>query len=549
MTARGVWRSATRAWNSIPLREPWRVLVPLLVFHWIALVVYTTKVNHNAWLFYQGGDQIWYWTTSWLIGHGWLNVPEVSQGWSMLLVPLAWLGGPGFLGGLPLAMLLQIVVFTPLALWCVYELASRVGGRYIGYLGAAVWTIGPYIAIPLFVHRYHDRYVDQFLPLPFGLTAMADYPTTVCLLASAALAVRAVDNRDPPTAALSGLTLGFAVLVKPSSIIYALAPVLMFLLARRWRELAIGAIGVVPALIALTIWKYRGYGDIPAFAYQETRVALGGDTIMAPYRKYVDINWHNIAVNLDSLREFFWSVRVLQWVPFAGAIAVARRSLPLAVFFSAWFWAFFVLKGSAEQATVDSGTFFRLLIPAMPAFFILAVAVPLLVPVYGAALARRTRRGPPRPIGWRPVVPVAIVLGIAPIVAAAAATPLQGPEHVLQVDSIAVPVDGGFDFTATARGEAVRLSWEEPPARGTRLFYKIFRSPAGTDYSCEMRNPGSDLCVSSSETVDIVRRTSAVDRPEPGRWTYRIGTAANWVDDPQGGDVFLLSKPVTVTVP
>ncbi len=542
-------RVTAATWNRIPLSEPWRVLVPLLVFHWIALAAYTTKVNHNAWLFYQGGDQIWYWTTGWLVGNGWLNDPLVSPGWSMLLMPFAWIGGPGFLGGLPLVMLLQIVVFAPLALWSMYELASRVGGRYIGYFGAAAWTIAPYIAIPLFVHRYHDRYVDQFLPLPFGLTAMADYPTTVCLLASAALAVRAVDNRDPSTAALSGLTLGFAALVKPSSIIYALAPVLMLLLARRWRELAIGAIGVVPALIALTIWKYRGLGDIPAFTYQETRVALGGDTIMEPYRRYVDISWHNIAVNLDSLREFFWSVRVLQWVPFAGAIAVARRSLALAVFFSAWFWAFFLLKGSADQATVDSGTFFRLLIPAMPAFFILAAAIPLLVPLHGPALARRTRRGPPRPIGWRLVVPVVIVLGIAPIVAAAAATPVKGAEHVLQENGIAVPVDGGFDFTATARGEAVRLSWEEPPARGTRLFYKVFRSPTVTDYLCETRNPGADHCTFASEALGATRRTSAVDRPGPGRWTYRVGAAANWVDDPERGDVFLLSTPVTVTVP
>ena len=549
MTARGVWGSANRAWNSIPLREPWRVLTALLVFHWIALVAYTTKVNHNAWLFYQGGDQIWYWTTSWLAGTGWLNDPQVSQGWSMLLVPFTWLGGPSYLSGLPLAMLLQIVVFAPLALWCVYELASRVGGRYIGYFGAAVWTIAPYIAIPLFVHRYHDRYVDQFLPLPFGLTAMADYPATVCLLVSAALAVRAVDNRDPATAVLSGLTLGFAAVVKPSSIIYALAPVLLILLARRWRVLAFGAIGIVPALIALSIWKYKGFGNLPAFTYEETRVAWGGDTVLAPYRRYVDIDWHNIAVNLDSLREFFWSVRVLQWVPFAGAIAVARRSLPLAVFFSAWFWAFFLLKGSADQATVDSGSFFRFLMPAMPAFIMLAVAIPLLVPVYGAALARRAQRGPPRSIDWRLVVPVAIVLGIAPIVAAAAATPLDGPEHVLQESGIAVPVDGGWNFTATVRGQTVRLNWKEPSARGTRLFYKVFRSPTVADYLCETRNPGADRCIFSSEALGKVRRTSAVDRPGPGRWTYRVGAAANWVDDPEGGDVFLLSKPVTVTVP
>ena len=69
--------------------------MPLLVVHWLALVAFTTRVNHNGWLFYQGGDQIWFWTTSWLLGHGSITVPAVSQGWSMLLVPFAWIGGAG----------------------------------------------------------------------------------------------------------------------------------------------------------------------------------------------------------------------------------------------------------------------------------------------------------------------------------------------------------------------------------------------------------------------------------------------------------------------
>ena len=44
-------RVTAATWNRIPLSEPWRVLVPLLVFHGFALAVYTTKVNQNSWLF------------------------------------------------------------------------------------------------------------------------------------------------------------------------------------------------------------------------------------------------------------------------------------------------------------------------------------------------------------------------------------------------------------------------------------------------------------------------------------------------------------------
>ena len=53
----------------------------------------------------------------------------------------------------------------------------------------------------------------------------------------------------------------------------------------------------------------------------------------------------------------------------------------------------------------------------------------------------------------------------------------------------------------------------------------------------------------TGEVVRVTRATIAADQPGPGPWTYRVGVGANWLDDPQMGDVFLLSYPVTVTVP
>lgn len=549
MRVERVWRSAVRGWRRTPVPEPWRVLAPLLAVHWIALGVYTTRVNHNAWLFYQGGDQIWFWTTGWLMGTGGITEPFVSPGWPLVVVPFAWIGGPGFLGGLPGVMLLQILVLAPVALWCVYELAARVGGRVIGYLAAAAWTLGPYLAVPLFVQRYHDRYVDQFLPLPLGLTAMADYVSTVCLLASAVFTVRAVDTRDRSTAAVAGLLFGFAVLMKPSSLIYAAAPVLLLLAARRWRELVVAGAAVVPAVVALAVWKYRGYGYLPAFAYQETHVALGPDTLTSPVEKYVDIDWGAIDENMDGLREFFWSVRVLQWLPFAGAIAVARRSVPLALFLSAWFWAFFVVKGSSAEATVDSGSFFRFLLPAMPALLLLAASVPLLFPKYGMELVRRAPLPPPGRTGRRALVTAIVLLGALPLVGAAAARPLEGPDRVVQHLEIGVPVDGGIGLEAELRGRDVRLHWRRPPTNGSSVFYRLFRSPAASDTICFSHDPGADTCTLVSVEQDVFRRRGTVDRPGSGTWTYRVGVAANWVDDTDLGDVFVLSEPVTVSVP
>ncbi len=169
-------------------------------------------------------------------------------------------------------------------------------------------------------------------------------------------------------------------------------------------------------------------------------------------------------------------MRVLQWLPFAGAIAVARRSIPVALMLSVWFWGFFVLKGSSVDATVDSGAFFRFLLPAIPAFLLLAASLPLLIPKYGVELARRTALPRPRALGRRALVAAAVVLGLFPVVAAAASSPLRGPDEVLQHIEIAVPV---ADIELEATGQRViRLRWSEPDTGSTRVFYKLFRSPA-----------------------------------------------------------------------
>jgi hypothetical protein len=550
VTLEGAWRTVARAWERIPLREPWRVLLPLLAFHWIALVVFAASVHHNGWLFYQGGDQIWYWTTGWFLGRAEITEPIISHGWSMLLVPGTWIGGPGFLGGLPWALLLQVLVLAPLVLWLVYELGARVGGRWIGYLAATLWTVGPYLAIPLFVHRYHDRYVDQYLPHPLGLTAMGDYAAVAAILASAVVALRAVQANDLRAVALSGLLAGFAGVVKPSSLLFVPAAVLFLALARHWRKLVVWGAAIVPGVLALLLWKYRGFGYVPAFQAQDAQtLALGVDSLREPYDRYLAIDWHHLDLNLLGLGEVFWSLRVLQWLPFAGAIAVASRSLPAAALLTAWFWIFFLFKGSAETASVDSGSFFRLVMPVVPVLVVFGAALLLLVPRWGAELARRSAPPPPGRLGTRALVVAVVLLGVVPLAWAGVVQPLRGPGKVVQIDDIGVPVDAGLGFRAQVAGDEVRLLWKRPPTAGSGVFYKLFRTQATTDTYCEARGTGADECELLPAPGHATRARAAVDRPPRGTWTYRVGVGANWLDDPARGDIFLVSPPVTVTVP
>ena len=80
-----------------------------------------------------------------------------------------------------------MLVLGPIALLCVYGIASRIGGRLLGYWASLLWVVAPFAAIPLFVGRYHERWIEQFLPQALGLTAMADFPSMVLVARRRAL--------------------------------------------------------------------------------------------------------------------------------------------------------------------------------------------------------------------------------------------------------------------------------------------------------------------------------------------------------------------------
>jgi hypothetical protein len=105
---------------------------------------------------------------------------------------------------------------------------------------------------------------------------------------------------------------------------------------------------------------------------------------------------------------------------------------------------------------------------------------------------------------------------------------------------------------ASAAGGAVRLSWNGWRSRPARVFYRVLRSYptlSNGGLGCSGTAKGANDCRLYMQTAGSTKATSFVDRPGPGTWTYRVGVAANWLDDPAFGDVTLLSRPVTVTIP
>jgi hypothetical protein len=521
-----------------------------------ATVALFFSINTNGWLTYQGGDQIWLVTSGWLLGEGTVGYALTSHGWPLLLAPLTWFTGPTSVELLPLTTILQVGVLAPIATLAVYDIGARLAGRLAGLWCACAFVAAPFAAIPYFVQRYHDSWVDQFLPQALGLTQQADFPSVVAILASVALTVRALQAGAQREAVLAGTLAGIALALKPANALFLAGPALAFLLARRFSHAALFAVALAPALVALTLWKAKGLGEVPLFSLGEVRLAAGADPAVGSLTSWFDrttnLNFDTWNQNMSNLREFTWSARVIQWLPLAGALAVARRSIPVAALLLAWLLGYVVVKGAADVATVESGSYWRLIMPALPAFVLLAAAVPLLVPTFSRRLGERLAPLPGRRPGLRSTVAFVAVTALVPIAAIgladqARAVPNEdGPPAFVSrsvvVDDIGVPADGDVARLEVRRsGSANVLTWTDSTSRA-RTFYKVYRASAAfPDLVCEPR--GVDRCELRAETLLTTREQQYVDPAPPPDATYRIGVAANWLDDENEGDVFALSPP------
>jgi hypothetical protein len=547
-------------------REPWIVLVPLVAAQWLVVAIFALTVQRNGWLFYQGGDQTWFWTSAWVLAHG--HIPEtlVGYSWALVQTPLAAFAGPNFLDGVPALILLQFVILLPLGLLGVYAVAARIGGRALGWWAGALWIALPYLAVPFFVQRYHETYVEQVLPQVLGLTGLGDFPSMVALVWSAYFAMRALDTRAPVDAVVAGLLAGIAIGIKPSNGLFVFAPLAALAATRQWRAGAAFGAALVPALVTLTLWKYRGSG-ISLLANDPLRLAsgvladqFGPPSFLDRIRQYVPLDRHQLNNQFLGFREFLWSARVLEFGAVAGAIAVARRSWPKALFLAVWLGAFFLVKGSSPAVTVETGSFWRLLLPAFPAYFLLIASIPLLVPVAGRELSERFP-SLTRSYSWRhpAVVGLAALAGVVPLLSVVA-LPSQKQVVAGRVPnrSLFLPIDTSWQPSVEGVEGGLQLRWPASNADGADVFYVLYRSPVTYRFYSNNKvvdqglmctpTSGATECSIEMDEVARGRDTVVIDRPGPGSWTYRVGVAANWLDDPEQGDVFVVSGPRNVSL-
>lgn len=539
--------------------EPWRVLAGFLVLQWIETVAIARDVRHAGFLYYQGGDQLWYYTIGWLFTHGHFFQPTVSYLWALILAPFAVVAGPNLMQALPGIVILEVVVLGPIALLALYGIAVRLGGRIFAYWTLALWVALPIVGIAYTNTGYHQRYTEVTLPQSFGLTAMADFPAMVATLVAVYFCLRVFLDPDPGwlTSLCAGVASGAVIALKPSASIFLLGPALACVAARRFAHVGVLTAALLPAVVTLGVWKYRGFGHLPLLTGSAWNGVLTTKAAAAPVLalaldKYHNFDWAHLSHEFDLLREHFWSGRLIEWLVVAGLIGLARQSVRGALLVGGWFAAYVIVKGTYAYASIEDASMQRVLMPAFPAFVLLVAAVPLLVP----GLAKRLRGEPgglpsPGPRTRTTLLVAGLLLTAAvPLAAIAIATPVRGQSPVAAIiQQPPVPTEVDLGVHAVQVGRSVKVTWRAQHPAGGPVFYHVYRvRPSASTYTCAPGQPAPGCTITLTD-LGVQRGTSFIDgSPARGAWSYRIGVAADWLDDVHSGDVYLVSRATTIAV-
>jgi hypothetical protein len=296
-----------------------------------------------------------------MLVHG--SVPATAApGYALLLAPVvAITDDVGSVASI--VTTLNVVVLAPLCVILLFELARRAAGRLFAAVTLLVWSLAPVAGTLLYKPSYRSTYVDEVLPALYGLTLRPEFVAMALAVAAAAFTMGALAGASR-SALVAGLLAGAAVSVAPSAAAVAIAVLVAIAFSGRWRALLAAGAGLAAALLPTLVWRQR---------------ALGGVALTAG-----DPSWSTFQGVMAQIREYFWSNRLLQWLPIAGAIGALRLMPELAVLAASWVAAATVLVVATSPGPGGGGLFISL-VPTWPAYAILVAAIPALVPT----LARR----------------------------------------------------------------------------------------------------------------------------------------------------------------
>jgi hypothetical protein len=193
--------------------------------------------------------------------------------------------------------------------------------------------------------------------------------------------------------------------------------------------------------------------------------------------------------------------------------------------------------------------------PAWPAYLLLFASIPLLIPTAARHLGDRLEPVRSRAIATRWIVVGAILTVGLPAAAIAASSPTEPPTPaVFQGEpggagsDILAPIDESVALNVARHGKTTQLTWTDATSWRANVFYRVYRHDGpGEDTTCYLSGGVAWYCYITGTPIATMRDTSFIDTSGPATATYRIGVGTNWIDDPEFGDVFAFSPPVSVT--
>lgn len=245
----------------------------------------------------------------------------------------------------------------------VYEVARSLAGTRHALWAAGLWIAAPVLLLrfwvsggPVPLTPFSPIFHKHVMPFAFGAEGR-NAVIAACLLL---LACRITLDDSLPwlaTAGAAGLAAGVAAAVDPRVWPALAAPALGYLVARRPVAASSAAAGAALGLLALVLFRH-----VPAIGFGR----------------------HHAGSAIAQIREFSWSLRVLEYLPLAGLVGIAIRSRRGAALLGWMFFALIALPlGHAVEFDSHGGVVRDVLIamtPGLPFYALLAAGIPFLRP-------------------------------------------------------------------------------------------------------------------------------------------------------------------------
>lgn len=263
-------------------------------------------------------------------------------------------------------LVLNQLILVPLAVGAAWWVGRFLGGVVMGAVLPLALVLLPPLGVLFAQAKHREVYVGEVLTRAIGIADGTSFPAAMVALVAAALVLHSLSGRGRPlAAALAGAAAGASALLEPSSALLVVGIMLAYAFAGRPMEAAAFVAAVAAPLILVAA---------------RTGIEL-------------EVSWDAFGVNMAGLREYYWSNRLLQWLPLAGAIGAARCSPAAALLLGGWFGAFTVAEGASRNLEIADGSFLVAFLPALPSFCLLVACIPLLIPTGPARLQRLERDG------------------------------------------------------------------------------------------------------------------------------------------------------------